>query len=299
MSAVSGTHWPLAALQHAECPLCGPAPGVEVRFDFPPFQVVACRGCRLSFLSPRLSEDEMLKLYQSEAYFSSGVPGQGYDEYLGVRANWHRTFRGRLQRIQRYRPTGRVLDVGCGPGYFMEVAAGLGYDVWGVDASAYAITLAQGSLAGRVRQATLETAGFEPESFDVITAFDTFEHIYDPLRFLDTARGLLKPRGLLAMTTPNARSWLARLSGRRWVSFKIPEHVFYWSPGPLARALAGRYAIQEVTSAGQVATLGFVARRLLGWGPNTRGPAAALLARLNRLAVYVNNGSLTVLADRR
>jgi hypothetical protein len=93
----------------------------------------------------------------------------------------------------------------------------------------------------------------------------TFEHFYDPLGFLDTTRELLKPRGVLA-TTPDPTSMLARVFRRRWVSSKIPSTS---STGRAAygRALEDRFLILEMTSAGQYATLSFLARRLFGLGP--------------------------------
>ena len=278
------------------CPLCGPAPGVRVRFDFRPFRVVACNNCSLNFLSPRLTEASMLNLYQDQNYFKSAVPGQGYGEYLDVRQNWHKSFARRLRQIQQYRPVGRVLDVGCGPGFFLGAAANMGYDVWGLDPSAYIVGVAQEKFGARVRQGTIHTVGFELHSFDVIVAFDTFEHIYDPTRFLDAARELLKPRGVLAITTPDPTSVLARVFGRRWVSFKIPEHIFYWSRSTLARAMEDRFAILEMTGAGQYATLSFLARRLFGLGTTVSGPIKLVLDALNRFSVYTNNGSLTVIA---
>jgi SAM-dependent methyltransferase len=288
--------WSEGDLEPVVCPLCGPGPGARLRFHFAPFRVAACNHCGLNFLSPRLNERAMLRLYQDQNYFRSAVPGQGYDEYLDVRENWLKSFARRLRQIQKYRPVGRVLDVGCGPGFFMEAAAHMGYDVWGVDPSDYIVRVARERFGARVQHGTIHTADFEPQSFDVVVAFDTFEHVYDPLKFLDQARTLLKPRGVLAITTPDPTSVLARVFRRRWVSFKIPEHIFYWSREPMKRALADRFSILEMTSAGQYATLSFLARRLFGLGASVSGPVKLLLDALTRFSVYTNNGSLTVIA---
>jgi len=132
-----------------------------------------------------------------------------------------------------------------------------------------------------------------------VTAFDAFEHVYEPLRFLDAAHARLRPGGVLAITTPDVTSLLARVSGRSWVSFKIPEHVYYWSPATIRQALAPRFDVLEVRTAGQYATVGFLLRRALRIGPESapwlRRPADALAG----LSVYANNGSLTAIARRR
>jgi SAM-dependent methyltransferase len=192
-----------------------------------------------------------------------------------------------------------VLDVGCGPGFFLDAAAPLGYEAWGLDPSAYAVELASRSHGGRVRQGVLESAPFPDGHFDLVTAFDAFEHVYEPQRFLESAHRLLAPRGVLAITTPDPTSLLARVSGRHWVSFKIPEHVYYWSPATIRRALEPQFDVLELTSAGQYATAGFLLRRALRLGARTPAPLQPIVAALNRVSLYANNGSLTVIARRR
>ena len=66
-------------LETATCPLCGPTPGTTRREHFDTFRVVTCNNCGLVFLSPRLTEKAILKLYADETYYVSEVAGQGYD----------------------------------------------------------------------------------------------------------------------------------------------------------------------------------------------------------------------------
>ncbi len=286
-------------LERPDCPLCGPGVGRRPRHAFPPFAAVTCEGCGLVYLCPRLVEPRVLELYQAAGYFDSPVAGCGYDEYLEARENWLRTFESRLRALARHQPGGRVLDVGCGPGFFLEAAAARGYEAWGIDPSGYAVELARRRFGERVQPGLIETAPFPSSHFDLVTAFDAFEHVYRPLRFLEAAHALLAPGGVLAITTPDATSLLARLSGRRWVSFKIPEHVFYWSPRTIRRALEPRFELLEITSAGQYASAAFLLRRLLRLGPRPGAPMRPLLGALGRINLYANNGSLTAIARRR
>ena len=286
-------------LERPDCPLCGQGTPQRERHRFPPYGVVECAGCGLVFLSPRPTEARALELYQDAAYYDSNVAGHGYDEYLEVRGNWIRTFGRRLRAIARHQPPGRVLDVGCGPGFFLEAAAARGWESWGLDPSAYAVAMARRLFDDHVQVGVFGTAPLPAGHFELVTAFDAFEHVYDPRGFLQAAHRLLKPGGLVAITTPDPTSLLARVSGRRWVSFKIPEHVFYWSPATIRRVLDPCFEVLELTSAGQYATLGFLLRRLLRLGGRTPAPLRPLVAALNRLSVYANNGSLTVIARRR
>jgi len=285
-------------LERPDCALCGPGPSQRRLHEFPPHGVVACEGCGLVFLSPRPTEAAALALYQDPAYYDSETKGHGYDEYLEVRENWLRTFGRRLRQIRRHKPAGRLLDVGCGPGFLLDAAVAMGYEAWGIDPSAYAVSLARKAHGERVQVGVLESASLEPGSFDLVLAQDAFEHVYAPRRFLAAAHRLLKPDGILAITTPDPTSLLARASGRAWVSFKIPEHVYYWSPLTIRRALAPAFAVRQLTSAGQYASAGFLLRRLLRLGPRPKAALRGLLALLNRVNVYTNNGSLTVIAGK-
>ena len=289
---------PAHRLEDTSCPLCEPGSSTEPRYQFHPYAVVRCRSCGLSFLSPRLVEDEIMRLYQSQSYYESSITGQGYDEYLDARANWIRTFKRRLKDIQEYKTGGRVLDVGCGPGFFLEAATCLGYEAWGLDPSSYITELARRKFDKRVVQGTLDTAAFEPRSFEIITAFDTFEHLYHPLQFLDKVFNLLRPGGILVITTPDASSLLARLSGKSWISFKIPEHVYYWSRLTLQKALKRRFRIQKILPAGQYASAGFLIRRLFKMDAGVSKSSRLLFTLLNRINIYANNGSMTVIAQK-
>lgn len=286
-------------LERPPCPLCGPGPGVRTRHEFSPFAAVECERCSLVFLSPRLVEARMMQLYQRADYWDSETAGRGYDEYLEVRANWLRTFRRRLREIAPHRSAGRVLDVGCGPGFFVEAALEGGWDAWGIDPSAYAVDLARRALGDRVSVGVADASGHPGASFDLVTAFDAFEHVYEPLRFLDAVRALLRPGGVLTITTPDVTSALARVSGRGWVSFKVPEHVCYWSPRTIRQALLPRFDVLEVRRAGQYATVGFLLRRALRIGPGSAPWLRRAADRLSGVSVYANNGSLTAIARRR
>jgi SAM-dependent methyltransferase len=294
-------------LEAATCPMCGSAPAPTLRYDFDPYRVVDCPNCGLTFLSPRLTESAILKLYSDQEYYVSEVAGQGYDEYLEVRPNWIKTFSRRLDQITKYQSPGKVLDIGCGPGFFLEAAQAKGYDAYGLDPSDYIVKVAREKFGDRIQHGVIETADYPAEAFDLVVAFDTFEHIYRPLEWLNAARRVLrspdpasgKTGGLLAITTPDPSSMLAKLSGKNWVSFKLPEHVFYWSPSTIRRALTDGWEILEITRAGQYATLGFLFRRLFRLSSNPRGVLKWTLDLLNKLSVYSDNGSMTVIARKR
>lgn len=285
-------------LEPASCPICGPDAPSVVRYDFAPHKVVVCSSCGLTYLSPRLTESAILELYKDEAYYNSNISGQGYDEYMEISDNWVKTFTLRLKQIAPYKSTGKALDIGCGPGYFLTAAQKLGFDVHGLDPSDYIVKQAQKTWGDRVRLGLIESAGYEPESFDLIVAFDTFEHIYEPKQFLAAIQRVLKTGGVLAITTPDPTSLLSKISGKNWVSFKLPEHVFYWSPGTIRKILGEHFEVLEVRRAGQYATLGFLFRRLFRLGNNPGRFLNGLIGILNKFSIYSDNGSITAIARK-
>lgn len=285
-------------LEPASCPLCGPNTPSVTRYNFDPYRVVACSSCGLTYLSPRLTEQAILELYKDEAYYNSNISGQGYDEYMEISDNWVKTFTLRLKQIAPYKSAGKALDIGCGPGYFLTAAQKMGFDVHGLDPSDYIVSEAQKTWGDRVRLGLIESAGYPPENFDLVVAFDTFEHIYDPKKFLAAVHRVLKPGGVLAITTPDPTSLLSKVSGKNWVSFKLPEHVFYWSPETIRKILSEKFEVLEVRRAGQYATLGFLFRRLFRLGNNPGKILNGLIGVLNKFSIYSDNGSITAIARK-
>lgn len=286
-------------LETVTCPICGPSAQAITRYSFDPYNVVACSTCGLNYLSPRLTQDAILKLYKDEAYYNSNISGQGYDEYMEISDNWVKTFTRRLKQVAPYKSSGKALDIGCGPGYFLTAAQKLGFDVYGLDPSDYIVAQAQKTWGDKVRLGLIESANYAPESFDLVVAFDTFEHIYDPKNFLSAIHKILKPGGVLAITTPDPTSTLSKISGKNWVSYKLPEHVFYWSPETIRKILAADFDVLEVRTAGQYATLGFLFRRVFRLGNNPGAFLNGVIKFLNNFSIYADNGSLTAIARKK
>jgi SAM-dependent methyltransferase len=141
--------------------------------------------------------------------------------------------------LQRWLPaSGRALDVGCGPGAFLDVLRGAGWDVAGLEPSAHARKAAASRLGdGVVRSSALAEARFACGSFDLVTFWDVLEHLPDPLDALHRSRALLAPGGRLVVETQDVRSLAARALGPRWHHYKHGEHLHHFHRGTLRRAL--------------------------------------------------------------
>jgi 2-polyprenyl-3-methyl-5-hydroxy-6-metoxy-1,4-benzoquinol methylase len=286
------------------CALCGGRQRRE-RFREGPWTVVTCTRCDLTYVTPRLVPEALLEHVYDASYWRSPAPRErGYLDYLGDGPLHLATFRRRLRGLERWLPpTGRALDVGCGAGDFLRTLVERGWQVAGVEPSRAAREAAARTLGvGVVRAGTLEQAGLEPGSFDLVTLWDVLEHLPDPLGSLRSVRALLRPTGRLVIETQDIESAVARRMGRRWHHFKHAEHLVHFHRGTLARALelSGFEPLGfRATTGGKYVSRAFVVERsarLHPLLPRVLAPLSALLPR--RLWVDLRDELVCVAAPR-
>lgn len=170
----------------------------------------------------------------SAYYRGYGYDGEAYLSPLTV-ASYQRL----LDELEKYRNTGRILDLGCGRGWFLAEAKKRNWQVFGTEYSETALEVcrANGISVGKSPGAMELADG----SFDVITSFEVLEHVTDPVLQLRTAQQLLRTGGLFYCTTPNFNSLLRYYLGARYDVITYPEHLSYFTRSTLNRAarLAG------------------------------------------------------------
>jgi 2-polyprenyl-3-methyl-5-hydroxy-6-metoxy-1,4-benzoquinol methylase len=193
-------------------------------------------------------------------------------------------FRDRLRLLEKFCDQGgRLLDVGCGRGVFLELARNAGFEPFGVELAAADAEAARRKVGTAVVATDFEQIGTANPDFDVITLFHVIEHFRSPSRAMAIVSSLLKPGGLVIIETPRIDTLWFRLLGRRWREFMF-GHLFFFSRGTLADLLKRHgFTIIESCTPSKVATVRFVLNRAERILP---GPAraAAWLARTLRLA---------------
>lgn len=293
MTGVPGlSRIPEDALEEVACGLCG-SDAREIDFTDGPFSVARCTACGFTYVTPRLKPNALIDEVYNEGYWSSAsAKDRGYTDYRADAPLYLKTYRRRMPIIHRHfdRP-GRVLDIGCAAGYFLQVMREQGWDVHGLEPSDAIRPRAQAELGeDRVRGGMLDEAGFEPASFDLVTMWDVVEHIPDFVAALEVMRRLVKPDGKVLVETQNVGSRTARLMGRKWQHYKHAEHIYHFNPETIAVALerAGLNILENTRrGGGKYVSMAFVAERA-----GRVHPALSVLFSPLRLfsqsAIYVN-----------
>lgn len=232
--------WTADDTEDAVCCVCR-QPGRPI-YRLEPFGVVRCPGCSMVFLSPRLHAEGRQRFYddvsyfEGAGYFDAGVYG-GQSPWSPAMV-WQRVWAsGRLNLIEaalagRGGPApgrARLLEVGAAYGMFLDAARRRGFTCTGVELSRPAADNARKELGLDVRQGEIEAIDLDGP-FDVVCAWDTIEHVPDPVSFVRCIAELLAPDGIIAFSTPYFSSLPARLFKKRWWNLKPAEHIWHFTP---------------------------------------------------------------------
>jgi len=195
---------------HLACPVCGKA-GAELFYQDPRVDTaqtynrhyLRCVQCGLIYVSPRRADDEYYRsnpnsYTQSVDTYTSLVSIPGLIFLLDLlEVGW---------RSRSNRDRGRLLEVGSAAGYFLDAARARGWSVKGVEPSSALASWSSRYLQLDVDHCAIEDAVLAESAFDAVAAIEVVEHVRDPAQFASRANALLKPGGLLFLTTPNLQS---------------------------------------------------------------------------------------------
>lgn len=169
-----------------------------------------------------------------------------FDEYY---ANLNEDYFGMLhedRRIKEHREmtklinedkmSGKLIDIGCGTGGFLDSLDKNKWEKWGVEPAGFAREILIKKNI-RALNDTFLNVDLPENYFDVVTMFDVIEHIVNPLAHLRKVWKILKDDGVLLIATPNVDSLTARVSGRYWRHFQPIAHLIFFSPQTLSQLL--------------------------------------------------------------
>jgi 2-polyprenyl-3-methyl-5-hydroxy-6-metoxy-1,4-benzoquinol methylase len=242
-------------------------------------QIVQCKKCGLVYTNPRPHSAEVARAYKNLADYEYAEQ----DSSRSMNANLS------LNTIKKYTREGKLLDLGCSTGYFLNVAR-INFDVKGVEPSKWAVDFAKSKLKLNVEQGDIASVKCLDETFDVISLIDVIEHLTDPIGMLKEAQRLLKANGGIYIVTPNIKSLSARILKGKWWGLR-PAHLYYFSPQTLSEMLQKvGFKVVEVRSYGRIFTYGYWLSRIRNYNKIVYRTIGFMIDRfnINEKFLYIN-----------
>lgn len=231
-------------LEYPACPLCQSEQRETSYEQSGEHKIVRCQDCRVYYLYPRLTESAILRFYANDNYFEGGDSGYSDTSYADQELALSATFKRLMRNLHRRKITGGLLlEVGCGYGYLLEEAEEYFSKRVGTDFSPEAVRLAS-AKADEIYEGGIEQVPAAAK-FDCVIATHVIEHVYQPLEFVKQLISRTKPNGTVVLAAPDMGGMLKKLMGRRWASFKTPEHVLYYDHATLS-ALMRRAGLIDI-----------------------------------------------------
>lgn len=191
------------------------------------YKIVRCGKCGLIFVNPRDDQNVISSQYEEDmtspiSYYQSTVNADTVN------------FNRKLSLIENKLPKGKLLDIGCSVGTFLEIAAKKGWSVTGLEANKKACEICRNKglkmYEGFFTDELIQS--LKRENFNLVCMFDSIEHFPNPLETLKLVSGLMPKNSFLALSTPNIESLLGKM-----FQIKPKEHLFYFSCDSLKKAL--------------------------------------------------------------
>lgn len=255
--------WPVDALEvTASCPYCGATERTLAIGDVEDWAFFcapglwhywACAQCHALYLHPRPTSASIGKAYSryythaqptgghgllsrlkqrvrneswSQAWSASITPRLGLPAWLGWTVAWLKPWIvepfGLRQWVQR--PKGMLIDVGCGNGDKLSLAAQLGWTTLGIEMDASAVQAAK-AKGLHVEQGGYELLAHYQGQADCVVCSHVLEHVHEPLALLRLLLAALKPQGFLLLSAPNASSHLRDYYEKYWRGLEAPRHL--------------------------------------------------------------------------
>jgi len=204
----------------------------ELHKEINGFSIYECKDCGLIWVPNNLNNFDAKNFYD-ESYFNDEKDGFGYLDYLETEVVHRKIMKDIIKTASKYKnfdgsSTCHILDIGCAFGFLLDEIRKKAKnpdnnEYTGVEISSYAYDYAKNILNLDVYNKEFNSALFSDKLFDIVFLVETIEHLCEPKEILKDINKILKPGGILVITTMDIKGLLP------FYNLKPPEHLFYFS----------------------------------------------------------------------
>ena len=215
------------------CPICT----TEMKFKFvtkdylvtgESFDIVECEACSIRTTTPFPDKKIIGNYYSSDDYISHDDKVSGiFDSIYGLVRTYQLNKKKKLIGKYFNKSNGKILDIGCGAGDFLQYMKENHWNINGVDTSNKARKIANKKLNIKV----MDPKDWinNKEKYDVITCWHSLEHVHEPWVYLDKIKKSLTVDGFLIVALPNYQSTDAKIYKEFWAAYDTPRHLYHFT----------------------------------------------------------------------
>jgi len=220
-------------------------------------EIVKCSDCGHVYAKLKISNEELKKLYKSD-YFDTDEYHDYKAEVISIKKNFQRLLKIITKFTQN--PGNKTLvEVGSAYGYFVDEAQFVFKKVIGTEIAREPAEYASKTLGLDVRNLDILDWNFDNQKIDIVCLWDVIEHLYSPNKYLNKISESLDINSLIALTTPDIGSLVAKIRKENWRQIHPPTHIHYFNKETITHILKiNGFEVIHYGHFGRYRTLGMI-----------------------------------------
>lgn len=206
------------------------------------FAIISCEHCQLWITSPRPTSDQIGKYYESPEYISHTNKSNSFVNIIYKIVRQY-TLSRKVKIIKEYKPTGLILDYGCGTGAFLKRCKDEGFQIEGIEPNTHAREEATKITGQVILESIIQHE--ETNKADIITLWHVLEHVADLDSTIQELYKRLNKDGYIIIAVPNKNSYDAKHYKEMWAAYDVPRHLYHFTKTSISK-LSKKYNLKLV-----------------------------------------------------